>query len=76
MNQQEKPSNDDASRGKDPDMQGEGNYTATRRYRESVEEFLDSGRLPAAAQEAAPKSEAEAREMKQAEEAGKAPARK
>jgi hypothetical protein len=60
----------------DDDMHGEGNYSATRRHRESVKKFIDSGKVDEAAHEAAPASEKEAREMKEAEQAGLSHARK
>ncbi len=60
----------------DPALQGEGNYTAARRHRESVENFVDSGKVDKAAHEAAPQDSAEQREMQQAEEAGRARAKK
>ena len=59
----------------DPLMQGEGNYTAARRHRESVEKFVASGAVKEAAEAAPPRNEAEATELKKAEEAGKARAR-
>ena len=48
---------------------GEGNYEASRRYYAGVKKFVDSGRVDGAAREAAPKTPADAVEMKQAEEA-------
>ena len=57
------------------DLQGEGNYDAARRHRESVEEFVESGQVEAAARDAAPRDDAEAREMQAAEEAGKSHAK-
>lgn len=59
-----------------PEMQGEGNYTAARRHRESVEEFVESGQVDKAAREAKPRSDREAQELRDAEAAGRAPARK
>ena len=59
-----------------PVLQGEGNYTAARRHRESVKKFVDSGQVEPAAREAAPDSPAEAQELKAAEDAGRAHARK
>ena len=78
MNPQDKHSSKDATPGKDKDpaMQGEGNHTAARRHRESVEDFLDSGRQETAALEAAPKNDEDAREMKRAEKTGKSHARR
>ncbi len=78
MNPQDKHPSKDATQGKDKDpaMQGEGNYTAARRHRESVEDFIESGQQKTAARKAAPKDDEEAREMKRAEEAGKSHARK
>ena len=54
------------------ELQGEGNYEASRRYRERTEQFIESGRVEEAAQNAAPRSDAEAQELDRAEEAGKA----
>lgn len=54
-----------------PDVQGEGNYDAARRYREDVKDFLDKGEVDQAAHEAAPKSPDEQREMEEAERAGR-----
>lgn len=67
----DKPANDD------PAMQGEGNYTAARRYRESAEDFAaQPGKVDKAAHEAAPDNAEQARELKNAEEEGKKHARK
>jgi hypothetical protein len=60
----------------DPAMQGEGNYTAARRHRASAEKFVASGQVDAAAHDAAPDNAEEAQELRDAEEAGKAPARR
>ena len=54
-----------------PDVQGEGNYDAARRYRKDVKEFLDKDDVEKAAQDAAPKSPDEQREMDEAERAGR-----
>ena len=42
----------------DPALQGEGNYTAARRHRQSVKDFVESGDVERAAREAAPDSAA------------------
>ena len=54
---------------------GEGNYKATEDYNERTKKFIDSGKVDEAAAKAKPKNEQEARELKQAEEAGKAHAK-
>lgn len=59
-----------------PELQGEGNYTASRRYRKSVETFLETGKVKEAARAAAPKNQAEHRELKTAESEGRLHARK
>lgn len=59
-----------------PDLQGEGNYTASRRFRKSAEAFVDSGKVKAAAKDAAPKTDPQRREMQAAESEGKSHARK
>ena len=55
-----------------PDVQGEGNYDAARRYRKDVKDFLNQEDVEKAAHEAAPKSPDEQREMDEAERAGRA----
>lgn len=50
---------------------GEGNYAGTRQYDEAVKAFAESGRVDEAARAAAPRSDAEAREMDRAEAEGK-----
>lgn len=60
----------------DPAMQGEGNYSAARRHRESVEKFLESTDVEAAARDAAPDGAQEADDLKAAEEEGRRPARR
>jgi hypothetical protein len=57
-------------------LQGEGNYTAGRRYDKAQQEFAKSGRVDEAAREAAPESEDEREAMKKAEEEGRRHARK
>jgi hypothetical protein len=58
-----------------PDVQGEGNYDAARRYDAAQQEFVESGQVPAAARDAAPRSEQEEAEMLEAERKGKQHAR-
>jgi len=54
-----------------PNVQGEGDYDAARRYRKDVKEFLDKDDVEKAAHDAAPKSPDEQREMEEAERAGR-----
>lgn len=60
----------------DERVEGEGSYTATRDYNERTRRFVDAGGVEEAAGDAAPDSDAEAAELRKAEEAGKARARK
>jgi hypothetical protein len=60
---------------KSPDIQGEGNYEATRRYDKATTDFVQSGKVDQAARDARPKSEAETEAMKKAEEEGKSHAK-
>ena len=60
----------------DPALQGEGNYTAARRHRESLQNFIESGVVEDAAREAAPDSTEEARDMQNAEAEGLSQARR
>ncbi|MES2993473.1 MAG: hypothetical protein V4844_18765 [Pseudomonadota bacterium] len=53
------------------DLQGEGNYEATRRYDKSAREFVESGSVDDAAAAAAPETAQEAEEMERAEQIGK-----
>lgn len=52
-------------------IQGEGDYTAARRYNERTRKFVESGKVEQAADQAAPQSQQEAQEMREAERAGK-----
>ena len=52
-------------------VEGEGSYTGSKNYNERTKKFVESGKVDKAAREAAPKSEQEAREMKNAERAGR-----
>ena len=52
-------------------VEGEGSYTGTKDYNKRTKKFVDSGKVQEAANDAAPKSEEEAREMQEAERAGK-----
>ncbi len=55
-----------------PRVQGEGDYEAARHYRKDVEAFVESGKVDDAMKGAAPRNDDEARQMEQAEKAGKA----
>ena len=56
-------------------LQGEGDYDAARRHRESVEAFVAAGRVEPAARAAAPDSAQEAQDLKEAEAEGRAHAK-
>jgi hypothetical protein len=56
---------------KDPKVQGEGDYEAARRHRKRVSEFIENNDVEKAAVRAAPETEAEAKELADAEEQGK-----
>ena len=58
------------------EVQGEGDYRASRRYRKRVAEYIENNDVEKAAVRAAPRSREEAREMKAAEAAGKKRARR
>jgi hypothetical protein len=66
MGNVEKPGNADK-----PNIQGEGDYEASRRYRKEVKEFLDTADVNKAAHDAAPRSPDEQREMDEAEREGR-----
>ena len=55
----------------DNDLQGEGDYEASGRYRERAEQFIESGRVEEAAKNAAPRSAEEAQARDRTEELGR-----
>ena len=55
----------------DSQVEGEGSYTATRDYQKNIKDYLDKADVPADAENAKPRSEAEARELEQAEREGR-----
>lgn len=57
------------------ELQGEGNYTAAKEYDDATQAFIKSGKVEEAAANAAPKNDAEAREMQEAEEEGRSHAK-
>lgn len=58
--------------GEDAQVEGEGSYTAARQYNDATRAFVASGKVDAAAEAARPESEAEARELRDAEAEGRA----
>ena len=54
---------------------GEGNYKATRDYDQGLKQHMQTHDVEKEARDAAPRSDAEAREMQRAEEAGRSRAR-
>jgi hypothetical protein len=54
---------------------GEGNYAATRQYNEGVKDHVEHHDIEKDARDAAPKSDAEAREMEEAERIGRSKSR-
>jgi hypothetical protein len=61
-----------------PDAQGEGDYRSARRHRRDVQDFVarhDEDDIEELARDAGPRSEAEMREMLEAEREGRARAR-
>jgi len=62
----------------DPRVQGEGDYRAARRHRRDLQEFVaehDEDDIEELARDAAPRSEAEQRDMLEAEREGRARAK-
>ena len=54
---------------------GEGNYKASKDYNDATKKFVESGKVDAAAEQAKPRNDQEAREMQDAEQAGKSKAK-
>lgn len=70
------PQNKDRGEGGPQDKEhGEGNYKAAREYDQATEKFAKSGKVETTAREAQPRDEREAREMENAEAAGKSRAK-
>ena len=57
---------------KTDEIQGEGDYKSARRYDERTRDFVEAGKVEAAARAARPASAAEQDEMIQAEKQGRA----
>ena len=55
--------------GSKDNVHGEGNYEATRQYNTATKKFIEAGKVEQAARDAEPRSQQEAQEMKQAEQA-------
>ena len=53
------------------DIQGEGNYDATRRYDKAANDFAKSGKVDEAARAAQPRDAKEAEALRRAEQAGR-----
>jgi hypothetical protein len=58
------------SDSRDPEVQGEGDYAAARRYDEKTKRFVDSGRVDDAANDAKPRSAEEESILRDAEQDG------
>lgn len=58
-----------------PQQMGEGSYEGARDYKERTERYVKNADVEADAEKAKPRSEQEAREMKQAEEEGRSHAK-
>jgi hypothetical protein len=52
-------------------VEGEGSYSATRGYQKDIKDYLDKADVQGDAEKAKPRSEAEARELEQAEREGR-----
>ncbi|MEO8465129.1 MAG: hypothetical protein ABI640_07280 [Gammaproteobacteria bacterium] len=57
-------------------VQGEGDYKSAREFNEAERKFVQSGKVPAAARAAAPKSKQEEQDLIDAEQEGKRHAKK
>jgi len=58
-----------------PQQMGEGSYEGTREYKERTERYLEKADVEADAEKAKPRSEQEARDMKEAEDEGRSHSR-
>ena len=73
--QQHQPGSSDSQSGPAADKGGkeigEGSYEATRDYQKNIEEYLKKADVAADAEKARPQSKEEARELEEAEKAGR-----
>ena len=65
------PPKQQQQRGGTGEQYGEGNYTASRHYNDRAKQFAESGKVEQAARDAAPRDQDEARQLRDAEQAGK-----
>ncbi|HXF79201.1 MAG TPA: hypothetical protein VN598_10090 [Usitatibacter sp.] len=70
-----KPSGQQQQQGGEGPQYGEGNYKATRQYNEGVKDHMQHHDVEKEARDAAPRSDAEARDMERAEEEGRSRAK-
>jgi hypothetical protein len=68
-------SDDQAQGGGKPQQMGEGSYEGARDYKERTERYVKNADVEADAEAAKPRSEQEARELKQAEDEGRSHAK-
>jgi hypothetical protein len=61
--------------GDTPRQMGEGSYEGTRDYQKRIQRYLDRADVASDAEKARPRSEQDARELEQAEKAGKSHSR-
>jgi hypothetical protein len=76
--QQRSGATDFQSRGEAQDeskVEGEGSYSATRDYQKNIKDYLEKADVQADGEAAKPRSEAEARELEEAEREGKSHSR-
>lgn len=70
--QQRSGDTDFQSRGQAGDqVEGEGSYSASRDYQKNIKEYLDKADVQSDAEASKPRSEAEAKDLEQAEREGK-----
>ncbi len=70
-NPQAQPGGQQQQAGQGGGQYGEGNYEATRQYNAGLKEHVEKQDIEREARDAAPKSDAQARDMERAEEEGK-----
>lgn len=55
----------------DDQVEGEGSYSASRDYQKNIKDYLDKADVQSDAEKARPRSEAEARDLEEAEREGR-----
>ena len=69
--QQQRAGATDFQASDESQVEGEGSYSATRKYQKNIQDYLDKADVESDAEASRPRSESEAKDLEQAEREGK-----